>query len=144
MKAKEFLNALDDNAIATAIADAEKRTSGEIRVFVTRSTSEDALKDAEAQFLRLEMDRTELRNSVLIYFAPRSHAFAIVGDRAIHERCGESFWRGITERITPVLKENRFTDAIVQAVHEIGTVLGKEFPWKEGDRNELPNDVARD
>jgi uncharacterized membrane protein len=46
--------------------------------------------------------------------------------------------------MTPLLKEHRFTEAIVQAVQEIGELLRKEFPWTEGDRNELPNDVARD
>jgi uncharacterized membrane protein len=144
MKTKEFLDALDHEAIAKAIGEAEKRTSGEIRVFVTEHEVKDAVAAAQEQFLRLGMAKTELRNGVLLYFAPRSRAFAVIGDKAIHERCGQSLWEEVTVKMTPLLKADEFTKAIIAGVERLGMVLAKEFPWKAGDRNELPNTVVRD
>ena len=144
MKTKEFVDALDEKAIAEAIAEAEKRTSGEIRVFVSESLVEDPVKEAEKQFVTLGMTNTKRRNGVLIYFAPKSQKFAVVGDSGVHARCGQNFWQHITEEMTPLLKAGKFTDAILVAVRDIGGVLAREFPWEAGDKDELPNQIARD
>ena len=50
----------------------------------------------------------------------------------------------ITEKMAPALKQAKYTEAILLAVADIGQVLAKEFPWREGDKDELPNRVARD
>ncbi|HEV8542761.1 MAG TPA: TPM domain-containing protein [Verrucomicrobiae bacterium] len=144
MQAKDFLDALDDDVVVKAIADAEKRTSGEIRVFVTHKPVKDAVLAARQHFLELGMTKTEARNGVLIFFAPKSRSFAVIGDKGVHEKCGQHFWEHVTGKMTPLLKEGKFAEAVVLAVKEIGEVLAKEFPWKAGDRNELPNQVARD
>ena len=54
MKPKIFINALDDQKIVAAIAEAEKRSSGEIRLFITHHTVSDCLAEAQKQFGRLE------------------------------------------------------------------------------------------
>jgi uncharacterized membrane protein len=144
MKTKDFVEALDEKAIAQAIADAEKRTSGEIRVFVSENVVEDPVKEAEKQFERLGMTKTKRGNGVLIYFAPKSQKFAVVGDSGVHARCGQNFWQHIAEEMTPLLKAGKFTEAILLAVREIGMVLAREFPWEAGDKNELPNQIARE
>lgn len=144
MKTKEFIKALDDDRIAAAIGAAEKTTSGEIRVFVTERSVNDVIAEAEKQFVRLRMAETADRNGVLIYFAPVAQKFAVIGDKGVHERCGPRFWEQITSEMGPLLKASKFTEAIVLAVEQIGRVLAREFPWKEGDLNELPNRVERD
>lgn len=144
MHTKDFLHALNDEKIAHEIAEAEKRTSGEIRVFVSDKLIDDPVKEAEKQFIALGMARTERHNGVLIYFAPQSQKYAVLGDKAVHEKCGQKFWEHITHDMTPLLKAGQFTDAVVLAVREIGAVLQKEFPWASGDKNELPNSVVRD
>jgi len=144
MKPKEFLNALDDDAIVQAIGAAEKRTSGEIRVFVSENEVTDVVAEAQRQFVRMEMTKTELRNGVLIYFAPRMRSFAVVGDEGIHKKRGQPLWDSVVARMRPLLKDGEYTKAIIAGVEEIGTVLCKEFPCQPGDRNELPNTVERD
>jgi uncharacterized membrane protein len=42
------------------------------------------------------------------------------------------------------LKGNQFTDAIIRAIFEIGTVLQRHFPASRDDANELPNAIAED
>ena len=144
METKQFLNALNDGAIAQAIGDAEKRTSGEIRVFVSEKVVSDPVAEGQKQFVQLGMTKTALRNGVLIYFAPKSQAFAIIGDEAIHRKCGQQFWEQITGAMTPLLKSGKYTEAIVAGVERVGTVLVKEFPVQGGDRNELSNAVVRE
>jgi hypothetical protein len=47
MKAREFLEQLHRDQVVTAIREAEKKTSGEIRVFISRKSIEDPLKAAQ-------------------------------------------------------------------------------------------------
>ena len=143
METKEFLHALDDQQIAEAIAQAEKTTSGEIRVFVSEAVVNEPVSEAEKQFMRLGMTKTAQRNGVLIYFAPKSQKYAVIGDKGVHEKCGQKFWEHITEEMTPLLKGGKYTEAVVLAVKEIGAALAKEFPPVAGDKDELPNRVER-
>jgi uncharacterized membrane protein len=144
MKPKEFIHKLDDNRVMAAIAEAERKSSGEIRVFVSNEKPPDALAAAEVQFLKLGMDKTRERNGVLIFFAPKIQQFAVVGDKEIHEKCGSDFWQQIASEITAHLKAGEFTEAVIDAVTHIGDVLAKHFPRSPDDRNELPNQIIRD
>lgn len=144
MKPKEFIDKLDDNKVMAAIAEAERKSSGEIRVFISHEKPPDALAAAEAQFLKLGMAQTRERNGVLIFFAPKIQQFAVVGDKAIHEKCGPDFWQQIAAEITTHLKAGEFTEAVGDAVSHIGDVLAKHFPRSPDDRNELPNQIIRD
>lgn len=141
MNSRQFLKQIDHQAVAHAIADAERLTSGEIRVFVDAHRVPDALAAAQRQFQRLAMDRTALRNGVLLYLAPASQAFAIVGDAGIHERCGQDFWNSIAAAMTTHLKNSQFTLAITAAVAAAGKALAEHFPRQPGDLNELPDHV---
>ena len=143
METKDFIHALDDQQIAGAIAGAEKTTSGEIRVFVSEAVVEEPVAEAEKQFIRLGMAKTAQRNGVLIYFAPKSQKYAVIGDQGVHEKCGQKFWEHITGEMTPLLKAGKYTEAVVLAVKEIGAALAKEFPPLAGDKDELPNRVER-
>ena len=147
MKTKDFVQTLDHPRITAAIAAAEKNTSGEIRVFVTHHATDDALAAAHAQFTKLGMEKTAARNGVLIFLAPESRKFAVVGDEGIHARCGgDGFWQGIvSDTMRPLLQGGQFTDAVVAAVGEVGRVLTEHFPsTDDGGTNELPDDVVQD
>ena len=144
MKATAFLDKLDHEAIVTAIAAAEKKTSGEIRVYISHRKIADALTAARARFEALEMHRTHKRNAVMIYIAPRTKAFAIVGDAGIHAKCGDEFWRQTVEMLGRDLQFEPPTIAIVNAVRHIGALLAAHFPPKPGDTNELPNAILSD
>ncbi len=144
MHHQEFIGRLDDATILAAIARAEQTTSGEIRVCISHKHRADALAAAQKRFLKLGMHHTPLRNAVLIYFAPKAHTFAIWGDTAVHEKCGDAFWQGIAAKITPQLKAGQFTEAIAEAVREIGEVLALHFPRSPGGENKSPDDIVRE
>jgi uncharacterized membrane protein len=144
MHPKEFQNHLDEEKIVGAIRQAERSSSGEIRVFISRHDVTDPVAEAERHFLRLGMQRTRERNAVLLYFAPRSRKFAIVGDVGVHEKCGHLFWRETAADIEAHLKQSRYTDALVAGISKVGAVLAAHFPRQPDDKNELPDEVAGD
>lgn len=144
MKAKHFIARLDEKQISAAIAAAEQQSSGEIRVYIAHRQRPDALAAAQQRFLKLGMAKTRQRNAVLLYLAPVSRQFAIVGDVAMHEKCGETFWQDIVREMTPLLKSEKFTEAVVGAIQRVGQVLARHFPRAPDDTNELPDEVAWD
>lgn len=144
MKPKEFIDKLDDTKVMAAIAAAEQISSGEIRVFVSNDKPANPLAAAQEQFLKMGMTGTRARNGVLLYFAPKVQQFAVVGDQGIDEKCGADFWQHVAADISTRLKAGEFTEAVVDAVNEIGTVLARHFPRSPDDRDELPNQVVRE
>lgn len=134
---------IDHPRIVAAIAAAEQRTSGEIRVFVSREPAEDPLAAAQKQFERLGMTQTAARNGVLIFVAPRSHTFAVIGDRGVHEKCGQEFWTQLAAAMTDRFRHGDFTGGLVLAIERAGELLAVHFPRRPDDRNELPDQIEQ-
>jgi uncharacterized membrane protein len=128
MKRKHFLSKVDDQQIAGAIGEAESKTSGQIRVFVSHHRYPDPLPAAQRYFHRLGLGKTHHRNSVLIFVAPESQTFALLGDTAIHEKCGEAFWQALRDEMVPYFKADQFTDGITHAIRRAGRLLAEHFP----------------
>jgi uncharacterized membrane protein len=144
MKPHHFLKAVDHDRIVAAIGAAEERTSGQIRVFISRQKTGDALQAASRCFTKLKMDETPLRNAVLIFVAPVSHQFAVVGDTAVHAKCGDDFWHGVVEEMEPSLKRGEFTEALLHGVAKVGSLLAAHFPPDPGGKNNLPDAVVEE
>ncbi len=141
---RHFFTKLDSDRIVKAIAEAEKRSSGEIRVHVTRRKPDNLEERAKRRFELLGMTRTALRNGVLIYIAPKLRRFQILGDSGIHEKCGDDFWKETAAEIESHFRKGEFTEGIVRGVAKIGEVLAAHFPRSAGDIDELPDQVTED
>jgi uncharacterized membrane protein len=143
---ESFLGEIDDARIVAAIAAAEARSRGEIRVHVADGVVLDVGRAAREDFERLGMPATRERNAVLILVAPESQAFAVLGDQGIHEKCAAGFWDGVAARMSEDFRAGRFTEGIVTAVTRVGDELARHFPRRPGgeDQDELPNAVSRD
>jgi uncharacterized membrane protein len=146
MQTKAFLNTLDHERIVKAIRQAEACSRAEVRVHVSNEPVEDAPKAAAAQFEKLGMTATRERNGVLIYVAPRSQKFAVIGDSGIHQSCGQSFWQEVAAAMEADFRAGRFTDGIVKGLARTAEALGTHFPRQEGvcDINELKDEVTED
>src|SRR5881409_4459324 len=111
MRTKEFLSHLEHDRIVAAIREAESKTSGQIRVFMQRGKMDvEPLIAAQKKFHRLGMHKTLERNAVLIFVAPRAHKFAVVGDKAIHEKCGDEFWQRVVNGMRTHFQNENFND----------------------------------
>jgi len=142
MRTKEFLSKVEHDRIVHAIREAESKTSGEIRVYIQRGKlSGDPLTAAQKKFHQLGMHKTREQNAVLIFVAPRAHKFAVVGDKAIHEKCGDEFWQRIVEGMRTHFQNEKFSHALIEAISEIGKLLAAHFPRKSKSANELPDQI---
>ena len=68
--AHHFFDREEKKRIAEAIAAAEGKTSGEIKVHVEAESGGDPIAKAQKVFAALGMDQTAARNGVLIYLDP--------------------------------------------------------------------------
>lgn len=141
---RQFFSKLDSHRIVEAIAAAEKKSSGEIRVHVTRRRPDNLEERARRRFELLGMTKTDHRNGVLIYIAPKLRRFQILGDTGIHEKCGDDFWKETAAELESHFRRGEFTEGIVKAIEKTGDVLATHFPRKTGDVNELPDQVTED
>jgi uncharacterized membrane protein len=128
-------------SIKEAIERAEKQTSGEICVYLDKHCNTDPMKKALAQFHKMKMSKTKLRNATLIYLATEDKVFAILGDKGIHDKVGQDFWDQSKAIMKDHFIKGEVIPGIVKAIEQIGTALKTYFPYEEGDINELANDV---
>ncbi len=128
--------------IEKAIEEAEKQTSGEIRVHVSEVCTDDVMKTAVMVFEDLEMTKTRLRNGVLFFFATGKRKFAVLGDKGINDIVGQGFWDDIVAKIKEGFANGAPIDALCQSIAMCGDKLRAYFPPQPDDENELPNEVS--
>ena len=133
----------EDATLVNSIKNAEKETSGEIRVFVeSRCKYVDPLDRANEIFNVLKMDETELRNGVLFYIAVRDQQLAIYADKGIHEATGNEYWKNVVREILDDFSKKNIVAGITTTIISIGTALKNHFPYdKMIDKNELPDEI---
>ena len=128
MHPRKFSKHIQHEHIAEAIRKAEAKTSGEIRVSIVPEHVVNPVATAHAEFLRLGMDRSPERNGVLIFLAPRSHKFAVIGDEGVHAKCGDEFWRKLADAMSGYFYKAEFTPGIIHGVQVAGNLLAEHFP----------------
>lgn len=142
-KVEDFLTSEEEAEIVKAISEAEKNTSGEIRVHIEKHTEKPALERAQEVFHFLGMDQTSLRNGVLFYVGVDDHAFAIIGDEGIDKVVENDFWDCTRDAVISNFKENKFKEGLVAGILRAGEKLEHYFPFTDGDKDELSNEISR-
>lgn len=128
--------------ILAAIANAEERCSGEIRVHIDEYCKGDPVFKAKNIFGHLEMDKTAQRNGVLIYVALKDHKFSIIGDEGIDAKVEDDFWDCTRDKMLEKLKQGLIIDAIIAGVENAGEQLSKYFPPSDEHGNELSDEIT--
>lgn len=143
-KKKEFFTEAEKQQLVAAIQQAEKQTSGEVRLFVeSRCRFMDAVDRAKELFLQLGMDKTKERNGTLVYIAFEDHQLAILGDEGIHQKVGQKYWEEEVAKMIREFKSEHVVDGINQVILDIGAALQQHFPYNsETDKNELPDEIV--
>jgi uncharacterized membrane protein len=131
----------EQEMVTAAIADAEKLTSGEIRVAIEDHCDGEAYDRAVSYFFELNMEKTAQHNGVLIYLAYEDHKFAIIGDKGINKVVPEDFWETTQVAMKAHFASGNYASGIIAGVRLAGEKLAMYFPYDNGDVNELPNDI---
>src|ERR1700761_9739678 len=137
-----LFNEDEQQRIRRAIEDAEKHTSGQIRVCIEKTCNENVLDRAAKYFHQLDMHKTKLRNGVLIYVATVDRKFAIIGDRGINKVVSADFWDDTKEDMLNHFKYGDLVEGIVTGLSIAGESLKKFFPHQNDGSNEISDDVA--
>ena len=142
-KTEDFLSKTEEQEIVQAIVEAEKNTSGEIRVHIEEHTEKSPLERAQEVFFELKMDETQDRNGVLFYVCVSDKKFAILGDKGINEAVESDFWDCTKDTVIANFKEGNFKKGLVEGILRAGERLKKYFPFQSDDTNELSNEISR-
>src|SRR5436190_3144194 len=143
-KKKDFFTAEEQQLIIESIRNAERMTSGEVRVFVESKCSYmDAIDRATELFFQLEMQKTDDHNAVLVYVAMRDRQLAVFGDEGIHKKVGNEYWSTEVKKMISNFNRENYAAGIAEVIKDIGTALTKNFPFNnDTDKNELPDDIV--
>ncbi|NSW94688.1 MAG: TPM domain-containing protein, partial [Bacteroidales bacterium] len=128
--------------ILDAIKEAEKTTSGEIKVHIETWLNGDVLDRAAWIFRKIGMHKTEQRNGILFYLAVRNKKFAVIGDAGINAKVPADFWNSIRDAMQANFAENRFTEGLVEGIKTAASQLREHFPFEKEDINELPDEIS--
>jgi uncharacterized membrane protein len=142
---KQFLDAEAQQKVVACIANAESRTTGEIRVFMEpRCTYVDPLDRAKEIFAGLGMEKTVMRNAVIIYIAFEDRQFALFGDEAIYTKAGgPAFWQQAAATLSKHLRNHEYTEGLCNCINELGDALATNFPYDPAiTKNELPDEIV--
>jgi len=137
-----FFSKEEKKEIEQSIKEAEKNTSGEVRVHIESTCSENELDRAAYWFSELKMHKTELRNGVLIYMALSDRKFAIIGDIGINAKVAPDFWESTKEQMVSYFKEQKIAKGLCVGVIQVGNQLKKYFPYQKDDVNELNDEIS--
>jgi uncharacterized membrane protein len=137
-----FFNTAERRAIATAIAAAERRSSGEVRVHLARRTRADTRREAEEAFKALGMTATRLNNGVLIYITVADHRFAVIGDTAIDAVAPPGFWDQTRDLLAEDFRHELYAPGVIAAIGRVEELFVEHFPRTHDDVNELPDQLS--
>ncbi len=142
-KVEDFLTQAEEQEIVQAICEAEKNTSGEIRVHLEKTTIISAENRAIEVFNELEMYKTKDANGVLIYVAVENKLFAICGDSGIDKVVPDNFWDATKRVIANDFQRGKFKQGLIDGILLAGEQLKHYFPYENDDVNELPNEISK-
>ena len=137
---KNFLSKQDLKDVADAIAEQEKRTSGEIRVAIRqkRSKKEGSLtveQLARHEFVHLGMMKTKDRTGILIFILLEAREFFILADEHINQKVDTGTWQTVAKTMAGRFAKKEFREGLLEAVRHVADHLAKHFPAGPGDKN---------
>lgn len=141
---RSLLTEAQEQSLVDAIAAAELKTSGEIRIHLEKTTGKlSAEERAKQWFGKLEMHKTAEKNGVLFYLAIEDRKLALWAGEGIHAKVPTDFWQRIVDLIIAEFKVGHFSEGLIAGVQETGKALGEFFPRQDDDVDELSNEISK-
>ncbi|WAC11626.1 TPM domain-containing protein [Dyadobacter pollutisoli] len=138
-----FFSEEEQQYLIEAIQEAEKQTSGEVKVHIEKKCqTADVMERAKEVFLFLHLHQTAERNGVLFYLAYEDRKFAVLGDKGIDEKVPADFWNSTKDLLRTHFANAQYLEGLRKGIEEAGLQLKKHFPYQSDDINELPDDIS--
>ena len=88
------------------------------------------------------MEKTALRNGVLVYVALKSRQFCIIGDAGINSVVPADFWDSAKDLMLKEFAQGHIAQGIASGINRVGVLLKEKFPYQDDDVNELPDAIS--
>jgi putative membrane protein len=109
-------------------------------VFEDRATAV-AHEQAFQEFYGNRLHRTVAATGVLLFVSLFERRVVVLADEGIASQVEADFWDGTDTLVLDGIRSGSLRDGLTAGVARVGELLASCFPWKEGDRNEIPDRV---
>lgn len=138
-----FFTKEEEKQIIYSIREAEKNTSGEIRLHIEKKCKGGNVLDrATNVFHILKMNKTAQQNGVLFYLATKDKQFSVIGDKGINEKVPDDFWEEVKKETIEAFKNGDFCEGLSKSILKAGEKLKAFFPYQQDDKNELSDEIS--
>lgn len=103
---------------------------------------EEVERAAAAAFQHNRLRNTEDSTGILIYISLYERRVKVLGDDGINTKLTQDDWQHICDTIIARFKTKQYTNGIVEGISLSGKLLAEHFPIKEGDKDELANELV--
>lgn len=112
------------------------------RLFVSgREMTEAVEASATRSFYMKKVHETRERTGVLIYISLFERKVRILADSGINAKVPPQGWQEVAGKITAGIAEHRQAEVLCEAIDHCAGMLGKHFPRRDDDINELGDAV---
>lgn len=139
---KNFFSKEEEKILLDAIAIAESKSCGEIRVHLQKKCKDEPMEEAKRIFEKLGMTQTQKRIGILFFLSLADHHFVVLGDTGIHEKVKDDFWHAIRNKVLEHFKNEEFIEGLKAGILKCGEKLGEHFPRDQQIKNELSNEIS--
>jgi putative membrane protein len=110
--------------------------------FIARKRIDEAVRErAVRAFYEKGLYRTRDATGILIFLSLLEHKVWILGDRGIDMKIPHDRWQSLARELSQGMREKRACDALCSVISTCGGELGRHFPKRSDDTNELADDV---
>ena len=100
-----------------------------------------AEEQAFQEFYAHRLHKTDAATGVLVFVSLLEHRVVLLADEGIDAKVDAKFWADTDDAILDGILRGSLRDGLVDGIARAGDCLSQYFPWKEGDRNEIPDRV---
>ncbi|WP_121628405.1 TPM domain-containing protein [Poseidonibacter antarcticus] len=100
-----------------------------------------ASKYANIQFANLKLNRTKTKHALMFFVSIDEKYVEIITDENISVNISNDYWQEIVDEFIKDVKNGDLSGGYLKAINTCSIYLIKEFPIKDDDENELPNEV---
>jgi putative membrane protein len=100
-----------------------------------------AMEQAFQEFYANGLHKTEAATGVLIFVSLFEHRVVVMGDEGIDTKVNTEWWNAVNEAVLAGVRRGSLRDGLIEGVRRASDVLAEHFPWREDDRDEIPNRV---
>jgi putative membrane protein len=113
------------------------------RNFVSAArATEMAEEQAVQEFHALELHRTRERTGVLLLVSLLEHRVVVLGDEGIDREVGAERWGATADVVLAGIRSGSLRAGLERGIAAVADVLAERFPWREGDRDEIPDRIV--